>query len=114
MLCYTNSSGVKLCFLSLCHYCTAAGVRGHLHREEKSGEGGAGICRQSLLLHLRARDVPQVDRVWLQEIFHQLLVLARLSDRGCEWMFFFFYLVCFCCVTRKDAVGRKSHAESSG
>lgn len=58
-----------------------AGLRGHLHRAEEGGEGGSGVRGQDLHLHLHSGDVSQVARLRLQEILHQLLVLARLPHR---------------------------------
>lgn len=63
---------------------SAAGIWRYLHREEKSHKSGFRGCRQDIFLHLCAGNVPQVDRLWLQEVFHQLLVLAGLSHSGCK------------------------------
>lgn len=64
-----------------------AGFWGHLHREAEVCESGAWVSWQGVLVHLCSGDVPQVDCVRLQEILHQLLVLAGLSNRRCKLTF---------------------------
>ena len=62
---------------------SGAGRRRHRLREARARhtQDDHDVPRQVLHRRLRARDVPQVARLRLQEVLHRLLVLARLRHR---------------------------------
>lgn len=61
-----------------------AGLWRHIHRKTPNHQNCSRVCWQSLHLHFRHRDDPEMGRIRLQDVLYQRLVLVRLFHCGCK------------------------------